>query len=100
MPNKNYLRGTRYERELMHKLKPKNGFVIRASGSHGPFDVIVVDLDINQIMFIQCKTVVGGEDKKEQMEAPKVMGVYFEKYTKGVKSTCSNTSARTQNAKK
>lgn len=84
----------------MQKFKPKNGFVIRASGSHGPYDIIVVDFDKNEIMFIQCKTVVGGEDKREQLDAPRVLGVYFEKYTKGVKSTCSNTSARTRNAKK
>ena len=61
MPNKNYLRGVRFEREVM-KIFEKEGFVVmRTAGSHSPFDVILVketeDLKrIAHVAFVQCKT--------------------------------------------
>lgn len=40
MPNKNYIAGRRAEYKVMALLKKDGYTVIRASGSHGPFDVV------------------------------------------------------------
>ena len=60
MPNKNYRRGARAEYELMNKLKSMGMTVIRASGSHGAFDIIALD-DLNNydgpsVYLIQIKS--------------------------------------------
>ena len=62
MPNKKYLSGRRAEYELMNYLKDKGMTVIRASGSHGNFDIIAAD-DENHyggpaVYFIQIKSSV------------------------------------------
>jgi len=69
MPNKNYQRGVRFERKLMEEFKDeigikkgltgKNGFVIRASGSHGKFDVVSVNYKKKEVKFFQCKVKKG-----------------------------------------
>jgi Holliday junction resolvase len=55
MPNSKYRAGRDLEYAVMHHLED-NGYVImcRASGSHGPADVIMVKQ--GELLFIQCKT--------------------------------------------
>ena len=55
MPNKNYLSGRRFEYEVMDDLKTKGYKVIRASGSHGEFDVI--GYKPHSTIMVQCKVV-------------------------------------------
>lgn len=40
MPNKNYQRGTRFERQLVNALKACGATATRSAGSHGKFDVV------------------------------------------------------------
>lgn len=56
MPNKNYESGRRYEYALAKELRAARWDVIRASGSHGKFDLIAVSQDKpHTVMLIQCK---------------------------------------------
>lgn len=90
MPNRNYERGRRFEYDTMH-LTPQqqeDGWTsIRASGSHGKYDVVKIDRKKKVIWFIQCKTKLG---KKEgiifsQEEAGDMYKVIFERRTKLIK---------------
>jgi len=56
MPNKQYIKGRRKEYKICDELK-KQGFQIvqRTAGSHSPIDVIAIDRDTRQILFIQAK---------------------------------------------
>lgn len=55
MPNSNYLAGRRFEYEVMKDLRNSGYKVIRASGSHGEFDIIAYKP--KSALFIQCKVV-------------------------------------------
>lgn len=55
MPNKNYVRGRRFEYELAKRAKEANWKVIRASGSHGEFDIVI--WKDGKVVFTQCKVV-------------------------------------------
>lgn len=57
MPNKNYNRGRAYEYARMKFWRNHAYEVLRTAGSHGPFDLIVVPLGSDPVMFIQCKRV-------------------------------------------
>lgn len=62
MPNKSYLRGRKWEWDIMKELKrysSKEAFVLRAAGSHGPYDVVRVDPKCKGIVFVQAKTKYG-----------------------------------------
>jgi Holliday junction resolvase len=54
MPNANYARGVRYERQIMAQLKASGYSVVRASGSHGLFDVIAFRSG-SPVIAVQCK---------------------------------------------
>lgn len=55
MPNKNYLRGRRFEYQVAKDARERGWKVIRASGSHGEYDLVIYkDGDVG---FIQCKVV-------------------------------------------
>ena len=60
--NRNYERGVRFERQLMADFKKEGYNVIRASGSHGLFDIVAFHFDNRHIRFIQCKVK---KDKKK-----------------------------------
>ena len=65
MPNRNYLRGRIKEWECQEILE-KNGYsTIRASGSHGVFDVVAIDAIT--VRMIQCKRE---KDSKKKIEDP------------------------------
>lgn len=62
MPNKSYLRGRKWEWDIMKELKKsgsKEAFVLRTAGSHGPYDVVRVDPKYRNIIFVQAKTKYG-----------------------------------------
>lgn len=58
MPNANYQRGRRLEWEVKRDLEAEGFLVMRASGSHGLFDLIAIkeheDLTVD-VRLIQCK---------------------------------------------
>ena len=56
MPNKNYIKGRRYEYKLAHVLR-KSGFdiVFRSAGSHGPIDLVAIDTSSRTMLFVQAK---------------------------------------------
>lgn len=54
MPNKNYLRGRRFEYEVAKTLKEQGYEVMRTAGSHGKFDIIALRSGVKPI-FYQCK---------------------------------------------
>ncbi len=58
MPNRNYLRGRRFEWQVKKDLEKEGFHVTRASGSHSMYDLIAVRQGhyITHIKFIQCKT--------------------------------------------
>lgn len=62
MPNENYLRGVRLEREVVNIFKEHGYEAIRTAGSRSPFDVILIKKnEINKICFVafvQCKTTI------------------------------------------
>lgn len=56
MPNKNYIAGRRFEYDTI-KAYVKQGYrCIRASGSHGEYDVVAYRAN-HKPLFIQCKKV-------------------------------------------
>jgi len=56
MPNRNYIKGTRFERELVNQARDEGKIAFRSAGSHSTFDVVVIDLSKRTIDFSQCKT--------------------------------------------
>lgn len=55
MPNKNYLRGRRFEYERAKKLREFGHDVMRTAGSHGKFDLIAINPQNGDISLIQLK---------------------------------------------
>ena len=56
MPNKNYVNGRALEYQIMEEWREKGYEVIRASGSHGLYDVVAFRSD-RPVEFIQAKRV-------------------------------------------
>lgn len=62
MPNKNYQRGVRLEREVMQIFKKHGYSVARTAGSHSPFDVVLfketeqLKRECRVLVLVQCKT--------------------------------------------
>jgi Holliday junction resolvase len=55
MPNKNYIKGVRKERECVNQARRQGKLAFRSAGSHSPIDVVVIDKKQKLIEFIQCK---------------------------------------------
>lgn len=56
MPNANYQKGRRFEYErLKHYREVMGHDVIRASGSHGNWDLVAIDAKHAIVTLIQCK---------------------------------------------
>jgi hypothetical protein len=53
MPNKNYIKGRRFEYEIRDNLKKAGYFVIRSAGSHSPVDLIALNKD--KVLCLQLK---------------------------------------------
>lgn len=69
MPNKNYLKGVRKEREIVNFARESGLISFRSAGSHSPIDVVVIDIKNKQITFVQCKPDSMSENKKKEIEA-------------------------------
>ena len=50
-----YAKGVRWEREVKAELEAKGYIVVRASGSHSPYDLVGVHPEWNRVVFVQCK---------------------------------------------
>lgn len=86
MPNRNYQRGVRWEREIIKDAQSKGFKTIRASGSHGEFDVVCYK--DKEIMFIQAKVKKSTKNKETICEQVTPSGFYlvgFYKWTKFIK---------------
>jgi hypothetical protein len=57
-PNKHYVKGRNFEYARMHHYRDEGYTVIRASGSHGPFDLVAIEPN-ELVILIQCKTCIG-----------------------------------------
>lgn len=57
MPNSNYTRGAKFERERKAHWEALGYKAFRSAGSHGAFDLIVAHPTIDSVLFIQCKVV-------------------------------------------
>ena len=56
MPNPNYLAGRRFEYERMkHYREVMKHDVVRTAGSHGAWDLVVIDPTRGIVILIQCK---------------------------------------------
>ena len=64
MPNKRYLSGVRAERKLKAVLEGQKFLVIRASGSHGEFDLVAIPKYGGMVKLIQVKSVKGQKTAK------------------------------------
>ena len=61
MPNKNYLRGRRYEWKIRKRLLSQGYYeVCRTAGSKSSFDLIAVDNDLGYTKYVQCKVLSKG----------------------------------------
>jgi hypothetical protein len=69
MPNKNYIKGRRYEYKNMDMLWSIGCHIVfRSAGSHSPIDVIGIDLEKKHIFFLQCKPESMSDNKKKELE--------------------------------
>jgi hypothetical protein len=55
MPNKNYLRGRRFEYEYANLMREQGFTIARTAGSHGLFDLIGINEKNGMVELIQCK---------------------------------------------
>ena len=55
MPNRNYIRGVRAEREAVNFARQEGQIAFRSAGSHSPYDVVTIDEVTGIIRFIQFK---------------------------------------------
>lgn len=63
MPNPNYQKGVRFEREIVNAAKAEGMLSFRTAGSHSPVDVCIVDEKKKCIYFIQCKVTKNSQKK-------------------------------------
>ena len=55
MKNKHYVKGRKKEYKVVNEARDKGQLAYRTAGSHGPFDVIVIDSHSKVIHLVQCK---------------------------------------------
>ena len=93
MPNKNYIRGVKFERELQEAFEKEfpGSQASRTAGSHGVFDVIGFCPITKTIHFIQAKTKVCSSPQgisiqdETGFKQGEFYRCYFLRYTKQVK---------------
>lgn len=56
MPNKNYQKGVRKERAIVNEARKEGLIASRTAGSHGVYDVYILDLKNSHLKLIQIKT--------------------------------------------
>ena len=55
MPNKNYIKGRNKEYKIVNRERNRGNIANRTAGSHGPYDVISIDIKNRIIRLIQSK---------------------------------------------
>ena len=55
MPNKNYVKGVRKERQIVNDARSKNLIAFRSAGSKSIIDVVIIDIKNKTIQLIQSK---------------------------------------------
>lgn len=68
MPNKQYIKGVRKERQIVNEARANGLISFRSAGSHSPIDVVTIDLMQRKIKFIQCKPDNMSSNKKFLLE--------------------------------
>lgn len=66
--NRNYQKGVRLERKIVNEARADGCISFRSAGSHSPFDVVIVDLKLRKIAFVQCKSGQWDEYKMNKLE--------------------------------
>lgn len=66
--NSNYIKGRRFEYERMKHWKELGYDVVRTAGSHGPWDLVVVDSKRGIVTLIQCKVVEDNATARRLLE--------------------------------
>ena len=56
MPNKNYRKGYRKERQIVNEARERGCIAFRSAGSHSPIDVCIINKKYKTIQFLQCKS--------------------------------------------
>jgi Holliday junction resolvase len=69
MPNRNYLKGVRKERQLVNQAREQGLIAFRSAGSHSPIDVVIINMEKEEIRFIQCKPDSISQPEKARLEA-------------------------------
>ena len=78
MPNKNYLKGVRKERKLVNEARRRGLIAFRSAGSHSPIDVVIINLKLGSVRFIQAKPDNFSEhDKQRLLEKYMKLNDYF-----------------------
>lgn len=67
LPNKNYEKGRRKEYKICNQLRDKGFIAVRSAGSHGPFDVIGIDIASRRIELVQAKPDTMTENAKNKL---------------------------------
>ena len=55
MAGKAYRKGAKYEYYVKKTLEEKGYLVVRSAGSHGPFDLVAIDIKKREILLVQVK---------------------------------------------
>ena len=69
MPNANYIKGVRKERQIVNDARDVGLIAFRSAGSHSPIDVCIIDLKGHTITFVQSKPESMSDNKKRALEA-------------------------------
>lgn len=78
MPNKNYIRGRKFEWELMETLQNRGAdMVFRTAGSHGKYDVIAFFFEEKEVELYQCKTKKSKKSKPQQVSETMEFGGFW-----------------------
>lgn len=69
MGNANYQKGVRFERERLKHYAAMGRCALRTAGSHGAFDIVVVDDSFGVVTLIQCKVTSDDSTAKRLLAA-------------------------------
>lgn len=83
MPNRNYIAGRAREYQTIKKLREQGYTCLRASGSHGVFDVVAWN-EVH-LRFIQCKKQDKANNNIDSVYGDDVAKIRLEKVPKGSK---------------
>jgi len=78
MPNKNYQKGARKERQIVNEARAKGLLAWRSAGSKTPCDVTIVDVQNKEIRLIQSKNkkYISPKEKRGYEEFLALGGTY------------------------